>query len=172
MPGSGLLQKPARDRHCDDRSRHKSSSGFSTTARLPRSFPIAFSGHTGPPIDQKQVVVVPFRVRKQATSLQVIQGDDHCLPWFVALIVLGARRSFNLSAVLVEQIRRLVEMCVIAGSHVLQCIVSNPDRNHGLSVNHRKAERAHIGNNLRVRAGCQRHEIIPFKFKNNVAAQR
>ena len=72
--------------------------------------------------------------RKQATSLQVIQGDDHCLPWFVALVVLGARRSFNLSAVLVEQIRRLVEMCVIAGSHVLQCIVGNLDRNHGLSV--------------------------------------
>ena len=47
--------------------------------------------------------------------LQVIQGDDHCLPWFVALVVLGARRSFNLSAVLVEQIRRLVEMCVVAG---------------------------------------------------------
>jgi len=67
----------------------------------------------------------PSSCRKQATSLQVIQGDDHCLPWFVALVVLGARRSFNLSAVLVEQIRRLVEMCVIAGSHVLQCIVGS-----------------------------------------------
>ena len=41
-----------------------SSSGFSTTARLARSFPIAFSGHTGPPIDQKQVVVVPFLVQE------------------------------------------------------------------------------------------------------------
>jgi thiol:disulfide interchange protein DsbD len=40
------------------------SSGFSTTARLARSFPIAFSGHTGPPIDQKQVVVVPFLVQE------------------------------------------------------------------------------------------------------------
>jgi hypothetical protein len=29
-----------------------------------RSFPIAFSGHTGPPIDQKQVVVVPFLVQE------------------------------------------------------------------------------------------------------------
>ncbi len=34
------------------------------TARLARSFPIAFSGHTGPPIDQKQVVVVPFLVQE------------------------------------------------------------------------------------------------------------
>ena len=107
----------------------------------------------------------PSSCRKQATSLQVIQGDDHCLPWFVALAVLGARRSFNLSAVLVEQIRRLVEMRVIAGSHVLQCIVGNLDRNHDLSVHHRKAERAHIGNNLSVRAGCQRHEIVPVKFR-------
>jgi len=48
----------------------------------------------------------PSSCRKQATSLQVIQGDDHCLPWFVALVVLGGRRSFNLSAVLVEQICR------------------------------------------------------------------
>ena len=31
-------------------------------------FPIAFSGHMGPPIDQKQVVVVPFLVQKQATA--------------------------------------------------------------------------------------------------------
>jgi transposase len=77
----------------------------------------------------------------------------------------GARRSFNLSAVPVEQVRRLVEMCVVAGSHVLQCIVGNLDRNHGLSVHHRKAECAHIGNNLSVRARCQRHEIIPVKFR-------
>jgi hypothetical protein len=35
---------------------------------LARAFPIAFSGHMGPPIDQKQVVVVPFLVQKQATA--------------------------------------------------------------------------------------------------------
>jgi hypothetical protein len=29
-----------------------------------RSFPIAFSGHMGPPINQKQVVVVPFLVQE------------------------------------------------------------------------------------------------------------
>jgi hypothetical protein len=124
------------------------------------------------PVGVGMMQLFPSSCRKQATSLQVIQGDDHCLPWSVALVVLGARRSFNLSAVLVEQIRRLVEMCVIAGSHVLQCIVGNLDRNRDLSVHHRKAERAHIGNNLSVRAGCQRHEIIPVKFRKPVAAQR
>jgi hypothetical protein len=31
---------------------------------LARAFPIAFSGHTGPPIDQKQVVVVPILVQE------------------------------------------------------------------------------------------------------------
>jgi hypothetical protein len=41
-----------------------SSSGLSTTVRLARSFPIAFSGHMGPPINQKQVVVVPFLVQE------------------------------------------------------------------------------------------------------------
>jgi hypothetical protein len=108
-----------------------SSTGLSTTVRWPGHFQLPSVATWARPSIKSRSLLFPSSCRKQATSLQVIQGDDHCLPWFVALVVLGGRRSFNLSAVLVEQIRRLVEMCVIAGSHVLQCIVGDLDRNHG-----------------------------------------